>query len=114
MNILNDVKLEIQSALKVIFSYVCHLKNITLEETIKNYDGFYTFIIFPHTSNLKQKSEYIGKKLGEYLKVNSSIISDFNVVKGFLNLDLSNNYLISIFNHINKIFFNHKVTCKSY
>ena len=30
------------------------------------------------------------------LKVNSSIISDFNVVKGFLNLDLSNNYLISI------------------
>ena len=59
---------------------------------------FYTFIIFPHTSNFKQKPEYIGKKLGEYLKVNSSIISDFNVVKGFLNLDLSNNYLISIFN----------------
>ncbi|SVA24433.1 uncharacterized protein METZ01_LOCUS77287 [marine metagenome] len=100
MNILNDIKLEIQSALKIIFTYDCHLENITLEETIKNYDGFYTFIIFPHTSNLKQKPEHIGKKLGEYLKVNSSIISDFNVVKGFLNLDLSNNYLISIFNHI--------------
>ena len=100
MNILNDIKLEIQSALKIIFTYECHLKNITLEETIKNYDGFYTFIIFPHTSNFKQKPEYIGKKLGEYLKVNSSIISDFNVVKGFLNLDLSNNYLISIFKPI--------------
>ena len=100
MNILNDIKLEIQSALKIIFTYDCHLENITLEETIKNYDGFYTFIIFPHTSNLKQKPEHIGEKLGEYLQVNSSIISDFNVVKGFLNLDLSDNYLISIFNHI--------------
>ena len=101
MNILNDIKLEIQSALKVIFAYECDLENITLEETIKNYDGFYTFIIFSHTSNLKQKPEHIGEKLGEYLKVNSSIISDFNVVKGFLNFDLSDNYLISIFNYIN-------------
>ena len=100
MNILNDIKLEIQSALKVIFAYECDLENITLEETIKNYDGFYTFIIFSHTSNLKQKPEHIGEKLGEYLKVNSIIISDFNVVKGFLNFDLSDNYLISIFNHI--------------
>ena len=101
MNILNDIKLEIQSALKVIFAYECDLENITLEETIKNYDGFYTFIIFSQTSNLKQKPEHIGEKLGEYLKVNSSIISDFNVVKGFLNFDLSDNYLISIFNYIN-------------
>ena len=44
-----------------------------LEETIKNYDGFYTFIIFSHTSNLKQKPEHIGEKLGEYLKVKEDL-----------------------------------------
>jgi arginyl-tRNA synthetase len=59
MNIVKDLKLEIQSALEQIFNYNCLLEDITIEETIKNYDGFYTFIIFPHISKIKKKPEDI-------------------------------------------------------
>ena len=104
MNIVKDLKLEIQSTLKKAFNYHCLLENITIEETIKNYDGFYTFIIFPHISKIKKKPEDIGILIGENLKLNSDIISGFNVVKGFLNFELSNSYLLSIFDHIK----NHK------
>ena len=104
MNIVKDLKLEIQSTLKKAFNYHCLLENITIEETIKNYDGFYTFIIFPHISKIKKKPEDIGSLIGENLKLNSDIISGFNVVKGFLNFELSNSYLLSIFDHIK----NHK------
>jgi|TARA_B110000263_G_scaffold246089_1_gene256623 arginyl-tRNA synthetase len=101
MNIVKDLKLEIQSALEQIFNYNCLLEDITIEETIKNYDGFYTFIIFPHISKIKKKPEDIGSIIGENLKLNSDIISAYNVVKGFLNFELSNSYLLSIFDHIN-------------
>ncbi len=101
MNIIKDLKLEIQSALEQIFNYNCLLENITIEETINNYDGFYTFIIFPHISKIKKKPEDIGSIIGENLKLNSDIISAYNVVKGFLNFELSNSYLLSIFDHIN-------------
>ena len=104
MNIVKDLKLEIQSTLKKAFNYHCLLENITIEETIKNYDGFYTFIIFPHISKIKKKPEDIGILIGENLKLNSDIISEFNVVKGFLNFELSNSYLLSVFDHIK----NHK------
>ena len=104
MNIVKDLKLEIQSALEQIFNYNCLLEDITIEETIKNYDGFYTFIIFPHISKIKKKPEDIGILIGENLKLNSDIISGFNVVKGFLNFELSNSYLLSVFDHIK----NHK------
>ena len=104
MNIVKDLKLEIQSTLKKAFNYHCLLENITIEETIKNYDGFYTFIIFPHISKIKKKPEDIGILIGENLKLNSDIISGFNVVKGFLNFELSNSYLLSVFDHIK----NHK------
>ena len=104
MNIVKDLKLEIQSTLKKAFNYHCLLENITIEETIKNYDGFYTFIIFPHISKIKKKPEDIGSLIGENLKLNSDIISGFNVVKGFLNFELSNSYLLSVFDHIK----NHK------
>ena len=100
MNIVKDLKLEIQSILKKAFNYHCLLQDITIEETIKNYDGFYTFIIFPHISKIKKKPEDIGRIIGENLKLNSDKISAFNVVKGFLNFELSNSYLLSIFDHI--------------
>ena len=100
MNIVKDLKLEIQSTLKKAFNYHCLLQDITIEETIKNYDGFYTFIIFPHISKIKKKPEDIGSIIGENLKLNSDKISAFNVVKGFLNFELSNSYLLSIFDHI--------------
>ena len=102
MSISEKIKIEIKESFKKLFGYNCGLADITIDQTPKNFSGFYTLIIYPHLKELKLKPEEIGKKMGEYLLKNSKIISDYNLVKGFLNFDLNANYLISLFSEIKK------------
>ena len=102
MSISEKIKIEIKESFKKLFGYNCGLADITIDQTPKNFNGFYTLIIYPHLKELKLKPEEIGKKIGEYLLINSKIISDYNLVKGFLNFDLNANYLISLFSEIKK------------
>ncbi len=90
------LKEEIKIAFKDIFKYDCLIENISIDETPKNFNGFYTLVIFPHLKHLSCNPEEAGSKIGEFLKSNSSVISDYNVVKGFLNLDLSDSYFKSL------------------
>ena len=102
MSISEKIKVEIKESFKELFSYNCDIEDITIDQTPKKFSGFYTLIIFPHLKELKLKPEEIGKRIGEYLLTNSTIISDYNLVKGFLNFDINVNYLISLFSEIKK------------
>ena len=102
MSVSEKIMIEIKESFKKLFGYNCDLADITIDKTPKNFNGFYTLIIYPHLKELKLKPEEIGKKMGEYLLTNSKIISDYNLVKGFLNFDLNANYLISLFSEIKK------------
>ena len=90
------LKEEIKAAFNDIFNYDCSLENISIDDTPKNFNGFYTLVIFPHLKHLNCKPEEAGAKIGDFLKSNSSVISDYNVVKGFLNLDLSDSFFKSL------------------
>ena len=90
------LKEEIKTAFNDIFNYDCSLENISIDDTPKNFNGFYTLVIFPHLKHLNCKPEEAGVKIGDFLKSNSSVISGYNVVKGFLNLDLSDSYFKSL------------------
>ena len=90
------LKEEIKAAFNDIFNYDCSLENISIDDTPKNFNGFYTLVIFPHLKHLNCKPEEAGVKIGDFLKSNSSVISDYNVVKGFLNLDLSDSFFKSL------------------
>ena len=90
------LKEEIKAAFNDIFNYDCSLENISIDDTPKNFNGFYTLVIFQHLKHLNCKPEEAGAKIGDFLKSNSSVISDYNVVKGFLNLDLSDSYFKSL------------------
>ncbi len=90
------LKEEIKAAFNDIFNYDCSLENISIDDTPKNFNGFYTLVIFPHLKHLNCKPEEAGAKIGDFLKSNSSVISNYNIVKGFLNLDLSDSYFKSL------------------
>ena len=64
--------------------------NITV--TRKEFEGDYTIVVFPFTRMAKKKPEQIGQDLGEFLKANVEEVIDFNVIKGFLNLVVSDSY----------------------
>jgi arginyl-tRNA synthetase len=87
MNI--DTLLRDQIKLAVTSLYQQSVDNIQLQPTNHEFEGSHTLVCFPLTKVSKQKPEETAKAIGDYLVTNSKIVSRFNVVKGFLNLVLS-------------------------
>src|SRR5690606_20748197 len=56
-------------------------------------------VVFPVTRFSKKAPEVTGNEIGSYLQEHISEISAFNVIKGFLNLSLSDGYWMELLNH---------------
>lgn len=65
---------------------------VKIETTKKEFQGDYTFVVFPYTKAAGRNPEVLAQELGEWLKKEVSILAGYNVVKGFLNLVLSDAY----------------------
>jgi arginyl-tRNA synthetase len=71
---------------------------IALQATRKEFEGQITIVTFPVTRFSKSSPEQTGKEIGTYLQQHIAEISDFNVIKGFLNIVLSDAYWITLLN----------------
>lgn len=89
---------EIVKAFEACFNAVT--EQLVFQETRKEFEGSHTLVCFPFSKLSKKNPEATAKDLGEYLKANSEVVKDFNVVKGFLNLTLSDTSWIELFNDI--------------
>jgi arginyl-tRNA synthetase len=96
MNIQNTIEVAVKKAIKSI--YDVEINSVEFQATRKDFEGDITVVIFALLRALKGNPVEIGTKIGEYLKKNTSEVSDFNVVKGFLNLVISDTTFISSFN----------------
>ncbi|MBO5881019.1 MAG: arginine--tRNA ligase, partial [Paraprevotella sp.] len=77
-------------ALEVLYGAEFSTDNIQLQKTKKEFSGHLTLVVFPFLKISKKKPEDTAQDIGTFLKEElSAIISDFNVVKGFLNLVIS-------------------------
>ncbi|WP_293870887.1 arginine--tRNA ligase [Flavobacterium sp.] len=84
---------------------VSHLFDISIEKvdfqiTRKEFEGDTTMVVFPLLKIIKGNPMEIGTKIGNYLTENSTVVIGFNVVSGFLNLVVSDDYYINFFNEI--------------
>ncbi len=82
------IKKTISEAFEVLFEHTLNEEEIALQPTRKEFQGNYTFVTFPFLKVTRANPEASGKQLGEWLKANTSFIKDFNVLKGFLNLEI--------------------------
>jgi arginyl-tRNA synthetase len=73
---------------------------IGLSPTRKEFEGDYTFVIFPFVKALKQKPDELGNKLGAFLIAANCEIVSYNVVQGFLNIKMTDAYWIAKYNAI--------------
>ena len=73
---------------------------ISLQKTRKEFEGDFTFVTFGLSKLAKKSPELIGQELGEFLIKSDKKISVYNVVKGFLNISLSNSFWLTYLNHI--------------
>jgi arginyl-tRNA synthetase len=71
-------------------------KNILqLQKTKKEFKGDFTLVVFPLLRISGKNPELTANELGQYVKENLPEVSDFNVIKGFLNLEISSGYWLS-------------------
>lgn len=80
--------------------YDLTITTFEFQQTRKEFKGDITLVTFPLLKPLKQAPEALGQAIGVYLKEKSVFVTDFNVIKGFLNLVLSDAYFIRFLNAI--------------
>ncbi|WP_026952920.1 arginine--tRNA ligase [Algoriphagus mannitolivorans] len=97
MNIQENIIQGIQLAFQNIFNHDLPLEQISLAPTKKEFEGSYTFVVFPYLKVSQTTPENTGNLIGEYLKANVPVVVDFNVVKGFLNLVLNERVWVDLF-----------------
>lgn len=91
------------ASVKDLYNKELKESDINLQETRKEFKGEITLVTFPLGRISGKNPEQTGNDIGTYLKENYTEIIDFNVIKGFLNIAFSNEYLISVFSsEINK------------
>ena len=75
------------------------VENIEFQPTKKEFEGDITIVIFPFVKLLKQTPKDIAEKLGTYLEKQDCVVK-YNVVSGFLNLVISDDYYLDFFKSI--------------
>src|SRR5690606_26803150 len=85
-------------AVKQLYNADISENQIALQETRKEFEGQITIVTFPVTRFSKISPEQTGTEIGEYLKAHITAITDFNVIKGFLNICLADQYWITLLN----------------
>ena len=76
-------------AIKTLYSADANLDQITFSTTRKEFVGDFTLVVFPFLKISKLKPEDTAAAIGAFLRDNLAEVADFNVVKGFLNIQLS-------------------------
>ena len=80
-----------------IFSnYELKVSYIEIQSTRKEYKGDITVVIFPLIKLLKKSPLDLGSEIGDHLLSEIKLIENYNVIHGFLNLNISNNYYIQL------------------
>jgi len=90
----------ISEALKNLYSLDAAPETIAFQQTKKEFEGDLTIVVFPYVKVSKKGPEQTAAEIGEYLKANCKQVEAYNVVKGFLNISLTQSFWIGYFNQI--------------
>lgn len=99
---------KIQEAVEANFKQ--KIDKIEFQATRKDFEGDITMVVFPLLKIIKGNPVAIGNTIGEYLVQHVDIVKKFNVVQGFLNIVIADEYFTDIFREAyqNKSFGNHR------
>ncbi|MDD4993435.1 MAG: arginine--tRNA ligase [Paludibacter sp.] len=100
MNLETSIGTIVAEAVKTLYALEIDANQIQLQKTKREFEGDLTVVIFPFVKAARKSPEQTGQEIGEFLQKNNPLISAFNVIKGFLNLSISQNYWIETLNEI--------------
>jgi arginyl-tRNA synthetase len=99
MELVPGIKLAVQTVLANKYDYRIETQDILVNETKPEFTGDYTVVLFSFSKILKTSPDGLGKVLGDaLLSSRPGWFSEFNVIKGFLNLVMSEGILVEFLN----------------
>jgi len=101
MKIENQIAMAVATALKELYGVEIDAADVVLEKTKKEFEGHYTFVVFPYLRVSKKKPEVTAQEVGEYVVAHSDAVASFNVIKGFLNMVVAPEKWVELLGDIN-------------
>ncbi len=92
MNIENVITSAVTTAVKSLYNADITPAQISLQKTKKEFEGQLTLVVFPLLRISHKKPEETAREIGTWLNDNEPAISKFNVIKGFLNLSIADEW----------------------
>ena len=106
MSIVSSVQQSTIESLSALFNQPFTEKDFQVNQTKPEFEGDYTVVMFSLVKSLKLSPDAIGNQLGDHLTKNyPQLFSRYNIIKGFLNLTVSDAYWVDLLNK------NHNDTC---
>lgn len=79
--------------------YGIEVGDLQISPTKPEFEGDYTIVLFALVKQLKKSPDALGKEIGEHLAANNAqLVTGFNMIKGFLNLSVNDQYWVDLLN----------------
>ena len=97
MTIIQTLQKAVTGSLQSLYDRSFTEKDFQVNQTKPEFEGNYTVVLFSLVKNLKKSPEVLGNELGEKLtRDHPAVFSKYNVIKGFLNLTITDTYLFDL------------------
>ncbi len=99
MNVADQIQQIAKQTIEELFGIQLENKNVLISATKPEFVGDYTLVLFSFVKQLKKSPELLGNEIGNHLlKNHSHLFASFNVISGFLNLQLNDSFWIEFLN----------------
>ena len=106
MSIVKQIQAAVINALSSSYNNSFSEKDFQINQTKPEFEGDYTVVLFSLVKSLKKSPDDIGNELGDALiKNHPSLFTGYNIIKGFLNFTIADEYWINLLHK------NHKDIC---
>lgn len=101
-DIIVDLQHHLSGAFHSLFQVEIEPETIKLDKTRKEFEGDYTFVVFPYLKQTRMKPEDTAQVLGDHI-LQFDEVGSYNVIKGFLNINVSDGTWIDTLNALKDI-----------
>jgi arginyl-tRNA synthetase len=102
MNLIQQLKQSTAQSLHHLYGAQIAPEQVLVNATKPEFEGDYTIVLFAFVKQLGKTPEVLGNELGKAMvEAMPNIITDFNIVKGFLNFSISNQFWFEYIKSLN-------------
>jgi arginyl-tRNA synthetase len=102
MNLITNIKQTTANCINSLYGITITPEQVLVNATKPEFEGDYTIVLFAFVKQLGKSPDALGNELGNAIKAAiPHLVTDFNIVKGFLNISISNDYWIEFIKALN-------------